>query len=147
MSRRKRAVSEVVASLVILLIVSIFGTSIYSFSLTSVRSQQDRLRGEISAETSRARERLKIIYINWNGLDDRLNITFLNYGLFETSIVKIYVDGEMVTIYHEGLGAQVANSKLGLVSFTSPVEINSDTIYEIVIVTDRGVSNVHSWQS
>jgi hypothetical protein len=147
MSNRNRAVSEVVATLVILLIISILGTSIYSFSLTTVRSQQDRLRSEISKEVSRTRERLKIVYVHWNGLGDRLNITFLNYGLLEANIVKIYVDGEMVTTYHEGLEVHIPDSELGLISFTSPVEISPDELYDIVFVTGRGVSNVHTWQS
>ncbi len=147
MSRRRKAVSEVVASLVILLIISVLGTSLYSFSTTVMRSQQESLQNDIEIETARAKERLKVVYVVWDGSSDDLNVSVLNCGRLEMRIVDMYVNGVKVSTYLGGLGDVIPTSGLTTVSFTSPVGVVPDSLYQFVIISERGVTHVHSWQS
>ena len=147
MLKRRRAVSEVVASLVILLVVSILGTSLYSFSLNVMRSQQENFFLQSRAEAFRAQERLKVVYVGWSGSDNTLNLTVLNHGKIEISLAEVYVNGEKVNSYNDGLGAKIVTSRLAGLSFTSPVNVAPDKLYQFVIVSERGVSHVHSWES
>lgn len=147
MLKRRRAVSEVVASLVILLVVSILGTSLYSFSLNVMRSQQENFFLQSQAEAFRAQERLKVVYVGWSGSDNTLNLTVLNHGKIEISLAEVYVNGEKVNSYNDGLGAKIVTSRLAGLSFTSPVNVAPDKLYQFVIVSERGVSHVHSWES
>ena len=147
MLKRRRAVSEVVASLVILLVVSILGTSLYSFSLNVMRSQQENFFLQSRAEAFRAQERLKVVYVGWSGSDNTLNLTVLNHGNIEISLAEVYVNGEKVNSYNDGLGVKIVTSRLAGLSFTSPVNVAPDNLYQFVIVSERGVSHVHSWES
>jgi archaellum component FlaF (FlaF/FlaG flagellin family) len=147
MLKRGRAVSEVVASLVILLVVSILGTSLYSFSMNVMRSEQENFFMQSRAEALRAQERLKVVYVGWSRSGDTLNLTVLNHGKIEISLAEVYVNGEKVTSYNDGLGAKIVTSRLAELSFTSPVTVAPDNLYQFVIVSERGVSHVHSWES
>ncbi len=147
MLKKGRAVSEVVASLVILIVVSILGTSLYSLSLNVMRSEQENFFLQSRAEAFRAQERLKVVYVGWSGSDDTLNLTVLNHGKIEISLAEVYVNGEKVTSYNDGLGVKIVTSRLAELSFTSPLNVAPDNLYQFVIVSERGVSHVHSWQS
>jgi len=74
-------------------------------------------------------------------------MTILNYGRLDIKILDVYVDGERVTSYQEGRGEEIFTSRLGRVNFTSPVSLSTDAQYEIVVISERGVSNVYSWES
>lgn len=146
MTSRSRAVSEVVASIILLLIVSVLGTFLYSYTLNATRFQQDILQGEVRMEAERAQERFKVIAVWWSGGGGILNLTVLNYGRLDIKIVDIYVNGERVTDYHSSHGEEIYTSSWRRISFASPVPISAGVLYEIVVVSNRGVSNVHSWE-
>jgi len=94
MLERRKAASEVLASLVILLIVSLLGTSLYSFALSTMRYQQDNLNSEIRWETARAKENFKVIHFGWGGLGDDISTMILNYGQLDIKISDVYVNGQ-----------------------------------------------------
>jgi len=144
---RERAVSEVLASLILLLIVSVLGTSLYSYTLTATGFQQSALQGEVRRDAERAQERFKVIAVWWSGSGDLLNLTVLNYGKLDLKIVDIYVNGKRATVFHSGRGDEIYTLRWKRISFNSPVSISADTSYEIVVVSERGVSIVHSWES
>lgn len=140
MIKRSRAVSEVIASLIMLLIVSVLGTYLYSYSLTETGVQQNNLEGDIQTEADRAQERFKVIACIYEG--NLLNLTVLNYGRLDIKIVDIYLDSNRVAL---SPGKEIYTSDLGLISFTYPGLV-PDVLYEIVIVSERGVSHVYSWK-
>ncbi len=143
---RSRAVSEVIASLILLLIVSVLGTFLYTYTLTATGLQQSALQGEVLREAERAQERFRVIAVWWSGAD-LLNLTILNYGRIDIKIVDVYVNGERVTSYHAGRGEEIYTSRWGRISFTSPVPIVDGGLYEIVVVSERGVSRAYSWEA
>ena len=136
-----------IASLILLLIVSVLGTSLYSYTLTATGFRQNALQGKVQREAERAQERFRVIAVWWSGSGDLLKLTVLNYGKLDLKIVDIYVNGERATVYQSGRGEEIYTSKWKRISFNSPVPISADTSYEIVVVSGRGVSIVHSWES
>ena len=145
MLERRKAASEVLSSLVILLIVSLLGTSLYSFSLSTMRYQQDNLNSEIRLETARAKENFKVIYFGWDGLGDDISTMILNYGQLDIKISDVYVNGQKTGTYLSGRMETIYTSKFGTLLFTSPVTINAGNNYEIVLVSERGVSYAIDW--
>ena len=143
----RRAVSEIVASLVLLLIVSTLGTALYSYTLTITQGQHDAIRAETSRATERSRERFKVVAVWWAGSGDLLNVTVLNYGRNDISIADVYVEGERVAAYSFGRGEEIYIGRLLRVAFTSPVPIQSGSVYELTVVSERGVPHVYVWES
>ena len=145
----ERGVSEVAASLIMILIVSLVGTILYAYSTTSFNSSESSFHLEAILKKERARERLVITTIWWNVTNDYLNITILNYGKIEFAIDAIYIDGAQVSTsaYQEGRGETVGKGELVSVKFTSPITIEDAHTYEIIAVTDRGSRDVEHWKS
>ena len=147
MPKRHRAVSEVISSLIILLVVSVSGTFLYSNALTMMGSQENYLRRDLRIEMGKAQERIRIVSALGSVSLDLVNITFLNYGKLDVKIIDIYVEGVRVTSYISGRGNEVLTLDLGTVSFASPVPFVGDANYDLVIVSERGVTYAYSWRS
>lgn len=109
--------------------------------------QQNVLHEEIRLAADKAQERLRVIAIWWADSGNTLNLTVLNYGKYDTKIVDVYVNHERVTSYLSGRGERINTLKLGQISFTSPISITPETLYSIVIISERGVSHVYRAES
>ena len=95
--RNRRAVSEIVASLMMLTIVSIAGAMLYHFTLQTIGTQQDSLLFDVNLQKTRSMERFEILsvrLVDSNGI----KITFLNYGEVDNNIVAVYIDDKPVDI-------------------------------------------------
>ena len=141
-----RGVSEVVASLILLLIVTTLGTFLYSYTLTTTGLQQRYLESQTRLETERAEERFRVVSVTWMG-GNKLNVTILNYGLIDIAIVDVYVNGVRVSTYYGGRGEEIYTSELGWICFESPISIEEGSSYEITIVSERGVTYAYLWES
>jgi hypothetical protein len=146
MFKSKKGVSEVVASLVVLLIISILGTSIYSVSVTMMQRQRDTIKWTTDIESEKYLEKIKALYVNWNSTDDVLEIYFLNYGNLVINIADIYLNGFRVLNYIEGRNIPVQTSDIGTIKIESPITVTKGELFEVTIVTGRGVSHVYNWQ-
>ena len=147
MPRRRRAVSEIIASLMLLFIVSALGTTLYSYTLTITQGQHDELTSEMSRAADRAQERVKVMAVWWSGAGDLLNVTLLNYGRSDVEVSDVYVNGERVSAYSLGRNEVIYTQDLGRVVFTSPKPITSGSTYEITVVSQKGVPSVYLWES
>ncbi len=147
--RDKRGVSEVIASLFLILIVCSAGAVLYAYSLNAFSSSGSSYLLQTSARDKRARERLLITTVWWNVTTDYLNVTVLNYGKIELVIDAIYVDGTQVSAltYTDGQGETVLKDNLVSVKFTSPVSIVNGQTYEIAAVSERGSRDVLYWEA
>jgi hypothetical protein len=142
----KRGVSEVIASLVVLFIVSILGTSIYSMSVTMMQNQRDTIKWTTNIESNKYMEKIRILYVNWNSTDIELEIFFLNYGNIVTNIADIYLNGFRVLNYIEGRNVQIQTSDIDTIKIESPISITKGEVCDVTIVTGRGESYVYNWQ-
>ena len=142
----KRGVSEIVASLIIILIVSVAGAGLYAYSLNAFSSSGSSFQLQISGREERAQERFSIIAVWWDTVD-QLNLTVLNYGKIELAIDAVYIDGTQVSAYTSGKGESVAKGSIVSVNFTSPISILDDQTYEIIAVSERGSRDVVYWKA
>jgi len=145
----KRGVSEVVASLMMILIVTIAGTALYAYSVSSLGSSGSSFQLETAKKKELARERLSITTVWWNVSTDYMNITVLNYGKIELVIDAVYIDGTQVSAsaFTDGIGETTAKGSLVSVKFTSPVPITGGQTYEITAVSERGSRDVVYWEA
>lgn len=144
---QRRAVSEVIASLLLLLIVSLAGTALYSYSIQITQTQQDTIITQISVAAIRAQERFRVIAVWWRGSGSVLNVTVLYYGSSDIKISDVYINGDRVTYYLFGRNQAIYAQKWLRVAFTSPRLITQNHVYEITIVTDKGTSYVYLWEA
>lgn len=142
----KRGVSEVIASLIILLIVSLAGAGLYSYSLTTFSSTGDSFRVQTEKKAEQAREQLVILAVWWD-LSNKLNLTVLNYGAIDLAVDMVYVNGIVAATYLSGTGVKILPGDMVTVKLDSPVLIVSGQVYEIIVVSERGSKNEVSWQA
>ena len=144
--RDKRGVSEIIASLIIVLIASVAGTALYSYSLSAFSSSSSSFQLQSDQREEQARERFSIIVVWWDTAN-QLNVTVLNYGKIELAIDAVYIDGTQVSTYTSGKGETIAKGSIVSVKFTSPVSILDGQTYEIVAVSERGSKDVVYWEA
>ena len=142
--RGKRGVSEIIASLIIVLIVSVAGVALYSFSLAAFSSSSTSFQLQIDQREEQTRERFLIVAVWWDTVDG-VNLTVLNYGRIELAIDAVYIDGTLVSI-GEGRGTVIASSGNGHLRFTLAGLAQGET-YEILAVSERGVKDVVYWKA
>jgi hypothetical protein len=140
-----RAVSEVVASLVILLIVSIAGTVLYSYSMNLFNSYWSSFGLQIKGREEQVLEKLTIIAIWWDR-GNTLNLTVLNYGKIELSIDAIYING-IKALIKGGNGVVIVNNEKINIKITSPISILDEETYQVVAVSERGTRDEILWKA
>lgn len=144
--RDRRGVSEVIASLILVLIVSVAGVVLYAYSLSALGSSSSYFQLQTSKEEEIARERFSIIAIWWDTAS-QLNLTVHNYGKIEIAIDAVYVNGTAVSSFWSGRGTVGGAGELVLVRFTSPIAIQSGQKYEILTVSQRGGKDAVYWKA
>jgi flagellin-like protein len=141
-----KGVSEIIASLMLILIVSTAGVLLYSYSLGTFSSSSSLFQLQSSQREERARERFLAITVWWNTVDE-LNLTMLNYGKIDVIIDTIYVNVTPVAIYVSGKDNTVKTGEISQIRFISPIVIQDSRQYEIVVVSERGTKNVLYWEA
>jgi flagellin-like protein len=144
--RNKRGVSEIIASLILILIVSAAGVLAYSISLTAFSSSTSDFQLQTGLREEKARERFSIIGVRNTTRVNQLNLTIFNYGEIEVTIDSAYVEGTKV-IDLAGKGVIVGKEQLTTVQFISTVSIQSGVTYEILVASSRGGKNAVFWKA
>lgn len=144
--KTRKAVSEIVASLILLIIVSGLGTALYGFTLDVSQNQREQLVSTYQDSSDSLLEKITVVDIWYDQTDDTLNVTLFNYGEIETSIDTIYLNGNPVETVDSGLDTSILVQKLGNVIFTSPLNINPNDSIEVVVITKRGLSYETTWK-
>jgi hypothetical protein len=143
--RNKGGVSEIIASLILILIVSSAGVIAYSYSIGAFSSTTSFFQLDTNLKEKQAQERFAIIAV-WSNPPNQLNLTVLNYGQIDLTIDTVYINWTSVTNYKSGWRTTIGNGALIQVSFTSPVSIQSGSTYSIVVVSTRGSKNAINWK-
>jgi hypothetical protein len=143
--RDNRGVTEIIASLIILLIVSIAGVALYSYSMSAFSSSSSSFQQQIEQREEQARERFQITAVWWNTVN-QLNLTVLNYGKTDLAIDAVYINRTPASI-SSGRGATVGTGELVSVKLASSVLIQDGQTYEIIAVSERGSKNAVYWKA
>jgi hypothetical protein len=145
MMRTRAGISELYASLMLLILISTMGSIVYSYTVeTTIKYQENFIESE-SRESERILERFTVVSTLCNS-SDLLNITVLNYGEFDTTIVEIYVNDLIVNNYYAGGNEDIGPLELKEVSFQSPTPLIDGEQYTIIVVSKKGVVNSHIWK-
>lgn len=144
--RNKRGVSEIIASLILILIVSVAGVIVYSISLGAFSSSSSLFQLQTNLREEQARERFAIIAVWWD-TTNVLNLTVVNSGQIDLTIDAVYVEGTLVSSYLNGKGVKAGRWALTSVKFISPVPIQSGQTYEIAVVSERGSKDEIFWKA
>jgi hypothetical protein len=139
-------VSEIIASVVLILIVSSAGIVAYSYSIGAFSTSASFFQSDTNLKEQQAQERFAIIAV-LSYPQNKLNLTLLNYGQIDLTIDMVYVNWTTVTSYSAGRRITIAKGGLIQVSFTSPFSIQSGSTYEIITVSTRGSKNAISWKA
>jgi flagellin-like protein len=143
--RNKRGVSEIIASVVLILIVSSAGIVAYSYSIGAFSSTTSLFQLDTNMKEKQTQERFAVVTV-WNS-SNQLNLTVLNYGQIDLTIDTVYINWTSVASYLGGRGATIGRGVLIQISFTSPVTIQSGSTYEIIVVSTRGSKNAVNWKA
>ncbi len=136
--KNRLGVSEIVASLVLLLIVSSLGVFLYSITTSTTNTQIDIARTEASREIQRAQERFRVVAAT-NTSVTNYTVAVLNYGDIDITISDIYVNGDDIGISPE----EIQSLELVTISFDYLTQTNSTLI--ITLVSERGISHSYSY--
>ena len=141
----ERGVSEVVASLVILLVVSVAGAALYSYSMDTFSASWSSFMLHTMGKEEHAKERFAVIAVWWDSSSE-LNLTILNYGMIELAIDAVYLDGRKASV-NEGRGIVTVSGAVVNVKFASPIPIQVNETYQIVAVSERGTRDEVHWKA
>lgn len=135
----KRGVSEIIGSLIIILIVTIAGVAVYSYSLNAISVSSSELNQQTQVYSELAQERFEVIRV-WNN-DEHFNVTVLNFGKIDFAIDAVYVNGVAVNDFLSGKGQTIGSGELVTVEFNSPITFSSGDVLRILVVSERGGRN------
>ena len=141
----KRGVSEIIASLILILIVTSAGVVAYSYSIGAFSSSTSIFQLDTNQKEKQAQERFAVVAV-WNS-SNQLNLTVLNYGQIDLTLDTVYVNWTSVASYLDGRNTTIGKGALSQISFTSPVAIQSGSTYEIIVVSTRGSKNAINWKT
>lgn len=144
---KRRGVSEIISTIIIILIVSVAGSLLFTYSSVLFQRQQATAIRENKLSTVQAQELFRFTAVWWNGNDDLLHVTVYNYGKLDIDISDIYIDGVRVETYFFGRGELILTEKYLRVAFTSPVTIVAGETYSINVVSSNGVKKVGDWEA
>ena len=142
----RHGVSEIIASLILVLIVTSAGVVAYSYSIGAFSSSTSLFQLDTNQKERQAQERFAIIAV-WSKSPNQLNLTILNYGQIDLTINAVYINWTSVTNYLAGRMTTIGKGALVQVSFNSPVTIQSGSTYEITAVSTRGSENAINWKA
>jgi hypothetical protein len=144
--RNRHAVSEIISSVILILIASSAGIVVYSYSIGAFSSSTSFFQLDTNLKEQQAQERFAIIAV-WSNPPKQLNLTVLNYGQIGLTIATVYVNWTVVTNYSAGRGTTIGTGALIRVNFTSPISIQSGSTYQIIAVSTRGSENAINWMA
>jgi flagellin-like protein len=147
--RNNKGVSEIIGSLILVLIVSAAGVLAYSISLTAFSSSTSNFQLQMDQREAKARERLAVLAVWWNMSSEHalLNLPVLNYGTTDLAVDTVYVNGTPAATYLNGRGVMIGPWNVTCVKFVSSMTIVTGTAYDMIVVSERGSKNEISWQA
>jgi hypothetical protein len=138
MLRKREAVGEIVAALMILLIASVLGSYLLTIGLKSTNEKSVLIKEELEFEEKNSQERFTIINAFKDG--SIISIWIINYGKVDINIKSIYINGDQYN----------PNNNEIFTSQRKQIDIDASGVspaldYDIIIVSERGVKIESKW--
>jgi hypothetical protein len=143
--RKRHGISELYASLMLLIIVSSMGVIVYSYTVETTLGYEQYFIDKESGDSKRVQEQVSIVNACGN-TSNEVNITIYNYGVFDTAIIEVYVNDEIVNTFFSGINEDIISLGLKKISFQSPITITEGEQYTIIVVSRIGVPYSYIWK-
>ena len=145
---KRRGISEIIASVVLIIIVSSLGVLLYNTALTNIYAQQDETIFDIELRKQQAMERLVIVSVNSEIKENSiaLNIYCLNYGEIDIMISNAYLkiqQNNSTYLFIQNISQNTEPNKLHPINVEFTLggqEIQNDDPCYIIFVSERGVT-------
>ena len=143
----KKAVSNVVSTLMIVSIIFAMFAIIYPWSISSLTKSQSMANIWYSRQEEIAQERFVVEMAYFNSTaPESIDVYLRNVGDIDINISEIYIDGVVQTTIDPVLPEHVyikTNGSSNVVVFTVTYSWDNDETYRIKIVTERGETTVY----
>ena len=144
---KRLAISELYASLILLIITSTMGIMLYNYATETTLKYEESFIDKENQNYKQILERWSIVHVIGDSNKDEIKITVYNYGEFEFEIDEVYVNDVLVTSFNQ-LGNKTINSfDLKEISIKSPVSLGGGEKYTILIVSKNGVKSNYIWRN
>jgi len=144
MSEKRKAVGEIMAALILMLIASITGVLLFTTSLRTSNAQGEILRSQVVDESESSQERFQVINAFFES--GSVKIWVHNYGNVEIEIVDVYINGVRTSLYQNGGEVIQTDTFPRKITLTIP-EGATGPNYTITVISMRGIKNVSEWSN
>ena len=110
MYAKRRGVSDIISTVMVLLIISVAGGTLYAYSIDFFQRDSNQYLIKTELEINQNKEQFKIIDI-WDN-EDFLNLTIYNHGSIDITISDVYFDGIRVKLFLFGRGEEITSESL-----------------------------------
>jgi hypothetical protein len=141
MFKKRRGISEMIAVVLLLIIVSVAGIALYKTSLDSMTNQYEGFTEQVTVQNLASKERFEVVSVQY--VDPQNVIAYLySYTpdtALTTKISKVYVNNVNAT-WDSSLGGVLPRNEVVQIAISAPqgLTFNPNEI-KILVVSQRGV--------
>lgn len=141
--KKRRAVSEIVATVIIILITTVLGVALYNLTLSQSNSQSTALVSATKDQEDLSKERINILSVTVSKTaNNQMNITIMNYGKIDASITDSYINNERFVVSN----GFIQTSQIKSIFIDLQDNIVKGKEYSIILVSSRGGSIAYNWK-
>ena len=141
----RRAVSEVVASLLLIMIVMVFGTLVLVYSFSTFQRSHRMLIDTITSERLSLKERFTIVDI-WLH-EGNLSIAVYNHGDVDVTISRVYLANENFLAALNTTPITIPTGRFKWVNASVDDLIVKGNTYHVKVSSERGVTCEVLWKA
>ena len=136
--QHRRGISELYASVILLIIISSMGTILYSYAIETALNYEENIMHQEEIKSKKLMEKYSIIYIKWNNDTERFKISIFNYGTYDIEIGEIYINNEIVKSNSDNKDIKIESYQIKEISINTTIKIMDNVLYEILVTTKNG---------
>lgn len=135
--KTRRAVSEIIASMIVLVIVSVLGVMLYNIAIGGMFSQQNNLLSDIGLKEEMVQERFEIVGVSRHN-ETTINVYIYNYGSVDVKITNIYLESPNLLRQLPSFNLQLSPGDMTYLTVDCS---RGSGVTTYIIVSQVGVSN------
>ena len=143
--QHRRGISELYASVILLIIISSMGTILYSYAIETALNYEENIMHQEEIKSKKLMEKYSIIYIKWNNDTERFKISIFNYGTYDIEIGEIYINNEIVKSNSDNKDIKIESYQIKEISINTTIKIMDNVLYEILVTTKNGSTKNFKW--
>lgn len=149
---KRRAISTVVANLLIMALVVSAGTSIYAWFSSSYGAYQNQVGAYLSSRSAAVQERFIIEKVWFTDADndtlyDEVSLYMRNVGEIQITLLDVSVGGLEEHATSPVLPLQLDSGQVTELVVTLTVKVQKGTTVEVAVTTDKGSHLRGYWQA